>query len=211
MKLKRRPSKPRPYAQGARALSAEATARRVVDAFLARLSTQWFDEITLDLVAADARVSVQTVVRRFGGKEGLLSSAVKVMGAQITARRAAPAGDVSRLVRNLVEDYERTGDAVIRLLALESRHASLRVVLEYGRGEHRGWVETGFAQALARLDAAARRRAVDSLVVATDVYAWKLLRRDMARSGAATTATMEGMVRATLAEISNASTSGAGT
>ena len=34
----------------------EATGRRIVEAFLARLMTQWFDEITLDLVAADAGV-----------------------------------------------------------------------------------------------------------------------------------------------------------
>lgn len=44
----------RRYAQGARALSAEPTARRIIDAFLARLMSQWYDEITLDIIAADA-------------------------------------------------------------------------------------------------------------------------------------------------------------
>ena len=56
----------RHYAQRARAQATEATARRIVDAFLARLMAQWFDEITLDRVAEDAGVTVQTVVRRFG-------------------------------------------------------------------------------------------------------------------------------------------------
>ena len=65
----------RAYQQNARAESTEATGRRIVDAFLHRLMNHWFDEITLDQVAADAGVTVQTVVRRFGGKDGLLAKA----------------------------------------------------------------------------------------------------------------------------------------
>src|SRR5215471_19893171 len=102
----------RQYLQRARAQAAEDTGRRIEEAFLSRFMTQWFDEITLDHVAADAGVTVQTVVRRFGGKEGLLSVAVKRMAEQILAPRAAPPGDMDRLVENLVGDYERTGDAV---------------------------------------------------------------------------------------------------
>jgi AcrR family transcriptional regulator len=199
MKLK---SAPRPYTQRARAQSAELTARRIVDAFLARLMTQWFDEITLDAVAQDAGVTVQTVVRRFGGKEGLLSNAVKILGTQIHARRASPSGDLGSVVDNLIEDYEQTGDAVIRLLALEPRHAALKEVLEFGRAEHRQWVSSAFAEPLGRLDAAARKSAIDALVLTTDVYTWKLLRRDMARSAAATAAMMKLLVRATISEFS---------
>src|SRR3954470_13205998 len=114
----------RSYNQSARAQSTEATGQRILDAFLTRLMQQWFDEITLDRVAEDAGVTVQTVVRRFGGKEGLLASSVKTLSAQIDARRATPrdGDDVGRAVDNLVGDYERTGDALIRLLALEPRH-----------------------------------------------------------------------------------------
>src|SRR6266545_3349860 len=68
MKVDAAAAKPRRYTQGARAQAAEATALRIVDAFLTRLMKQWFDEITLDGVAEDAGVTVQTVVRRFGGK-----------------------------------------------------------------------------------------------------------------------------------------------
>ena len=87
-----------------------------MDAFLARLMEQWFDEITLDCVAADADVTVQTIVRRFGGKAGLLTSAGETLAVRIRAQRAAPAGDIDSLLTNLVEDYEKTGDSVIRLL-----------------------------------------------------------------------------------------------
>ena len=44
-----------------------------------------------------------------------------------------------------------------------------------------------------------RQAALDALVIATDVYTWKLLRRDMARSAAATEATMKGMIRSAIA------------
>jgi AcrR family transcriptional regulator len=198
----------RRYHQGARAEAAEATARRIVDAFLARLMDQWFDEITLDRVAEDAGVTVQTVVRRFGGKEGLLSVAVETLAIQINARRAAPAGDVDRLVETLLDDYEHTGDAVIRLLALEPRHAALGPFLELGRREHRQWASLAFAETLATLDGEARGRVLDALVIITDVYTWKLLRRDMARSVTEAGTTLKSLIRATIAGIANSQPSG---
>jgi len=208
--MKSRPPNRR-YSQVARAQAAEGTARRVVDAFLARLMTEWYDDITLDRVAEDAGVSVQTVVRRFGGKDGLLASAVKIMTAQINAQRDTPPGDLGHLVDNLMGDYERTGDTVIRLLALEPRHPAVKTVLDFGRSEHRRWVADAFADALTALDAAARERALDALVVVTDVYTWKLLRRDMARSVAATATAMKRMIRATVAEFLTPKSSGEGT
>jgi AcrR family transcriptional regulator len=198
----------RRYSQTVRAQSAEATGRRIADAFLARLMAHWYDEITLDRVAEDAGVTVQTVVRRFGGKEGLLASAVKTLADQINARRATPPGDTRRLVDNLIDDYEQTGDAVIRLLALEPRHPALKEVLDFGRGEHRRWVSTAFAEPLGTLATAARERAHDALVVVTDVYAWKLLRRDMGRGVAATAATMKQLIQATIASFSKPKHSG---
>jgi AcrR family transcriptional regulator len=191
----------RQYTQRTRAEAAEATGRRIVEAFLARLMAQWFDEITLDQVAADAGVTVQTVVRRFGGKEGLLSDAVKTLAPQIKARRAAPSGDVDRLVENLLGDYEKTGDAVVRLLALEPRHPALKTVLDFGRRSHREWTRSAFAGALEPLEAPARERSLDALVTVTDVYTWKLLRRDMGRSVHATAIVMKNLIRATITEI----------
>lgn len=198
----------RGYKQGARAEAAEATARRIADAFFTRLMAEWYDEITLDRVAADAGVTVQTVVRRFGGKEGLLAAAVKTLGEQINANRAAPPGDLGRAVRNLIADYERIGDAVIRLLALEPRHPPLQAVLALGRAEHRRWVATAFAGPLSGLTNAARERAIDALVVATDVYTWKLLRRDMARSVTATTAAVTHLIQSTVAGLPAPDSSG---
>jgi len=203
MKYRMATARPRRYTQRARAQAAETTARRIVDAFLARLMKHWFDEITLDCVAADAGVTVQTVVRRFGGKEGLLTDAVKTLASRINARRAAPVGNIDRLIANVIDDYEQTGDAVIRLLSLEPRHPALRAFLEFGRKEHRRWASEVFAETLGRLNAVARTGALDALVIATDVYVWKLSRRDFGRSVAATTAIMKGLVQALIAEFTN--------
>jgi AcrR family transcriptional regulator len=192
----------RRYSQGARAQSALETARRIVDAFLALLMTQWFDEITLDRVAADAGVTVQTVVRRFGGKEGLLAASVKTLSDQIHAQRATPQGDIGRVAAGVIADYEKTGDAVIRLLALEPRHPALKEVLDIGRGEHRNWVASAFSQMLGALHAPTRQHALDALVTVTDVYVWKLLRRDMGRGVPAATATLKRLIHATITEFS---------
>jgi len=195
----------RSYQQSARAQSTEDTGRRIIDGFLARLMEQWFDEITLDQIAADAGVTVQTVVRRFGGKEGLLTEAVKTLGAQITAQRTAPPGDIDRSVENLIGDYEKTGDGIIRLLALEQRHPALKTVLDFGRGEHHRWVSIVFAEFLKKLDAATRQRALDALIIVTDVYTWKLLRRQMSRSVRATETTMKHLILGTITEFSKSS------
>jgi AcrR family transcriptional regulator len=192
----------RHYTQRARAQSAESTAHRIVDAFLERLMKQWFDEITLDLVAKDAGVTVQTIVRRFGGKEGLLSNAVKTLGAQIVATRASPSGGLKRLVDNLIEDYEQTGDSVLRLLALEPRHPDLKQFLDFGRSEHRRWVSTAFSETFGKLSDTGRKGVLDALVIVTDVYTWKLLRRDMGRNVSATAATIQLLIQATITEFS---------
>ncbi len=194
----------RPYRQTARAESAAATGRRIVEAFLNRLREQWYDEITLDQVAGDASVTVQTVVRRFGGKAGLLAEAIRAMVRRAEERRATPPGDPEKLVRNLVGDYERTGDTIIRLLALEQRDAALCEHLALGRRRHRDWIARMFAEKLKPLGAKARQAALDTLVVATDVYTWKLLRRDMGRGVAATAAIITGMIRSTISTYSSA-------
>jgi len=60
-------------------------------------------------------------------------------------------------------------------------------------------VATAFAEPLSKLDAPGRANALDALVVAMDVYTWKLLRRDMGRSAAGTGRTMTRLTEQTIA------------
>lgn len=70
----------------------------------------------------------------------------------------------------------------MRALMQEERIPALKRVNDRGRAFHREWIEQSFAPQLDGLTPAARRQRVDALVAATDLYTWKLVRRDMGRS-----------------------------
>lgn len=196
----------RPYRQGARALAAQETADRIVHAFRRRLEAEWFDEIRLDDVARDAEVTVQTVIRRFGGKEGLLEGAVARMEIEIRRRREVPPGDVAAVVEVLIEDYEAVGDLLIRMLAQEARYPAIRRATDFGRSEHRGWLADAFAPILPRLADSPDPAVLDALVVATDVYVWKLVRRDLGRPVAELRRLMQTFIAGALARANSSPT-----
>ena len=170
----------RPYHMSTRATAAEATGQRILQAVLDLYMTQWLEDLTLDDVAARAGVTVQTVLRRYGSKAGLIQAAGESLYQQVSSQRnQAPAGDIAGAVANLVDHYEAIGDLTIRTLAQEQRHAALHEFAERGRMLHRAWVETAFSPLLDGLPVGERGDALAKLVVVTDLYAWKLLRRDM--------------------------------
>jgi hypothetical protein len=78
-----------------------------------------------------------------------------------------------------MDHYEAVGDLTIRTLAQEQRHEALHTFAERGRALHRAWVETAFSPLLDVLSADERGATLAKLVVVTDLYVWKLLRRDM--------------------------------
>jgi AcrR family transcriptional regulator len=181
--------KTRSYSMDLRAAAAEATRERILSAAAEAFLERWYDDVTIAAVAERAGVSGQTVINHFGGKEQLATAAHQRMSDAVVSRRYTPEpGDIPALVHAVVDDYETTGDAVIRLLALEEKVPSLRPLLAAGRDGHRRWVKRMFgAPAL-----------VPELVVATDVYTWKLLRRDQGLSRDETVAAMLRIVQALL-------------
>jgi AcrR family transcriptional regulator len=185
----------RAYRMGARAEAALDTHRRVLEAGMRLFGERPFDEVSLADVAADAGVTVQTVLRRFGSKEGLVEACAALGTEQVRAARwAAPAGDVAAALRGLVEHYEEWGDRSLRLLAQEERVPAVREVTARGRALHHEWVDHVFEEALAKARGAARTRLRASLVAATDVYVWKILRRDLGLEVATTERTLREMV-----------------
>jgi AcrR family transcriptional regulator len=181
----------------ARAAAVEATRERILDAAYEAFMERWYDDVTLRDVAADAGVALQTVVNHFGTKEALFGEVSDRFDESINAARwtVAP-GDVAAIVTTLVDDYERTGDVVLRLLALEDRMPVVRPMIARGRRSHRDWVEHMFRAPLTGLRGAARRRRVVQLVAALDVYTWKLLRLDNGLSREQTIAAIRDMVEA---------------
>ncbi len=187
----------RVYRQSARALAAEATGERILNAFTKQFRERWFDEIRLEEVAREAGVTIQTVIRRFGSKEGLLDAMHQRLGSEIRQRREVEAGDVDGAIASLIEDYEEVGDLVMRTLAQEDRYAAVKAITDIGRSMHRKWISKAFEPWLDRMPLEDdRHRAIDALVVAGDIYVWKLVRKDMKRPVAEYQALMETMCAA---------------
>lgn len=167
----------RTYTMTARAEAAERTRVGILDAAVHLATTRLLADISLEDIASEAGVSVQTVLRRFGSRAGLIDAATAHAGREVAEERLAPVGDVMAAVEVVVAHYERRGDGVILLLAQETTDPQVRRITDNGRRLHREWVETVFAPYLPA-PPAARGALVDLLAVATDVYTWKVLRRD---------------------------------
>jgi AcrR family transcriptional regulator len=173
----------RGYRMTARAMAAEATASRVLEVAVELFSEKPFEDVTLGEVAERAGVTPRTVIRRFGSKEALFVEAMGRAGEEAERERnAAPVGDVAEAVRQLVLQYESWGTNRLRMLSQEDRIPVVAENVEHGRRYHWSWVERTFAPLLVGLRGRDRRRRKAALIAATDVYTWKLLRRDLALS-----------------------------
>ena len=182
-----------------RSASVAQTQGRILQAVLELSTEKLTVEIVLADVAARSGVTVQTILRHFGSRDGLFDAAVTFATAEVEAERMTPIGDVAEAIRVIVDHYEARGDWVLALLGQERSDERIRSVTTVGKAVHRRWVETVFEPQLSSSDGAEREPTVDLLVVATDVYAWKLLRRDAGRSREQTERRMSHLVEAILA------------
>jgi AcrR family transcriptional regulator len=188
----------RPYTMTTRAEATERTRNRIMDAALALSTEKPLAAISLPDIARLAEVSVQTVLRQFESRDGVLDATIDFARAAVTAERRTTPGDVPTAIRVLVDHYERRGDGVLLLLGQETWEARAATVTEGGRRLHREWVTEVFAPILAHAPADGRDELVDLLVVATDVYTWKLLRRDRRLSRSDTVSRMLLLVESVL-------------
>jgi AcrR family transcriptional regulator len=173
----------RPYRMAARADAAQATAARLLDAAVTRFTDTAYEDVSLEEIAQAAGVTKRTLLRRYGSKDALFVAAMdRAAHEMMRARDAAPVGDVAGAVTNLVDHYERWGENRLRLLAQEDRIPVVAENVQGGRRYHWSWVEQKFAPLIGGLAGAARTRRIAALVAITDVYTWKLLRRDLGLS-----------------------------
>jgi len=172
----------RAYSMEVRGRRAEETRQRILEAARRQFDAHASD-FTLDSVALAAGTTVQTVLRAFGNKASLILAAIGTFRGR-PADFAVPTSP-TEAVAQVFDDYEEIGDRVIRLLADEQRVAGFAEVARQGREHHRSWVEAAFADELGRQPVEVRAEVVAALVAATDVYVWKLLRRDQGLDRAA--------------------------
>jgi AcrR family transcriptional regulator len=179
MKRVERPEGTRSYHKKARAEAERATGEAILDAAFAAFGRDSFDRVTLQQIAADSRVTVQTVIRRFGSKEELFEALVERERPRILASREAVDGDgLDAALRALVEHYEVDGDTILNFIAQERRVPLVREVVEEGRRVHREWVRRRCEVLLDPIEGPERQEVLLAAIAATDLYTWKLLRRD---------------------------------
>ncbi len=174
------PRQKRKYHKSQRARAEEATYKAILDAALVEFGHASFDRVTLQSIAAASGVTVQTVIRRFGSKEGLFQALVASETPRVLATRAAneDAG-LPAALEALLNHYEQDGDMVLNFVAQEHLIDSVTAVVEEGRRVHREWVERYCHDLLAGTTGAERQRLLHAAIVATDLSTWKLLRRDL--------------------------------
>src|SRR5437764_9236507 len=112
----------RSYRQDARAQQTQANAHRVVQTAVSLVKqTKRTADITLDDISQGSGVTVRTILRRFGSRDGVLEAAFEEIKTEFRSYRAPTApGDIDAAMHALLDQYERIGDVNIR--ALEQEH-----------------------------------------------------------------------------------------
>jgi len=161
---------------------AEETGERILEATEVLLAGRPPGGLTLHAIAEGAGVTVRTVLRHFGSRDGCIEAVQRRVGERIAAQRGAvPPGQVDAAIDALLAHYEEEGRLVLNLLAHETSDPAAGRVVREGRAYHRAWVERCFGPLLGDAPGAS---VIDALVAATDLYLWKLLRLDLGRTGA---------------------------
>lgn len=215
----------RTYDMRTRARRAARTTDRILDAAERLLAVAPVGEVHLSAIAEGAGVSVQTVLRHMGSRDGCLAEVRRRVAERVERQRGGtPPGDVPAALTALFDHYEAEGRLMLNLLAQEAGGDDLvRAAAAEGRAYHRAWVrrcllgrspssdapgEDARSDPSAGADGAradAPRNGPrddvaleDALVAATDLYVWKLLRLDLGRPRQAAEAAVSRAVRALL-------------
>ena len=149
----------RGYRQEAEPEQSHANKAAVLEAAVQRLRTEKrLAEVTLEDIAADAGVTVRTILRQFGSKDGVMKAAFLELGHQIEAARPqTPPGDPEAAMAALLQQYEVEGDLNARVVAEEHEIPILHKLLQHARAAHRQWLTTIFGPLLTHLPAAQRK------------------------------------------------------
>jgi len=190
----------RRYRQELRARQTVANTEAIVGATVALIKrARRVADITLDDIARESGLTVRSVLRRFGSRDSVFEAAfIRLKDELARLRVATPPGDVDAAIGSLMDQYELIGTFNIRALREEEDMPLVHRVLDDARGFHRDWLRRIFGPHLTRLTPAERGRRFTALYAATDIYLWKLLRRDLKCDRRSTVETMTRLVRGVL-------------
>lgn len=168
----------RKYEMTSRADAAAQTADRIIDAMLFRFASTPYEAVRIEDVAADAGVTGQTVIRRFGTKAALMNATVeRELGRIVAAREAAAQASPAETVHELVQHYERYGALILKTYSEAPLVPGLPELAARGREFHVDWCRRAFTlpSTLARDD---RERRTAQIIAICDATTWRILRVD---------------------------------
>lgn len=172
-----KPVAKRSYRLAARADATDARRREILHTAYEAFGLRRYEDVTLAEVAARAGTSERTVYRLFHTKEHLLSAWLTEIGSGIgPPPDPSLRNDTKAFVRVMIAFYEERGASILNMLAQEDAVPALRPLMEWGRNLYDEGIERGLGHLLRGFRGAARQRRRMQLVVACDVYTWKLLR-----------------------------------
>ncbi|PWN07331.1 TetR/AcrR family transcriptional regulator [Rhodohalobacter mucosus] len=183
----------RTYDMSSRSQKAAETTQNIIEATERLITETSLQEISLRSIARESGVTVQTVLRHMKSRDGCLHAVAERVSSRVEMQRGvSEPGNITEAISKLVEHYEEEGKLVLNLLAQEHSGDSFASVLtNEGRAYHLKWVERCFGPHLSGKSS----EIFDGIVVATDIYTWKLLRLDLGRSIGTTNKVIVGMVR----------------
>ena len=156
-----------------------------------------FDAITLQAVADRAEVSLKTVVRHFGTKEGLLTACMEVSVTREEGAREVAAGDIAGVVAVLSQRYEAMADYVVRNAEMEFRYPVMGAWVARTRASHKDWLARAFAPWLPP-EGPVREQRLMALYWATEIRSWWAVRhafgQDLATAQAVLLSLLEALV-----------------
>jgi AcrR family transcriptional regulator len=175
--------KKRSYQMSERAKQVARNDRKIMNA----MSDLWIElplsEITLDMISRKSGVTVRTILRKFGSKEGLFKACIEKDGDRFTIKRKeVKPGDLNGILDALLEEYEHMGDALIRTLTVEYNFHSTQRLLHKARTMHREWCAYVFEPYLPSKTSESYETVLLAFIAGTEFYLWKLLRRDLGNS-----------------------------
>lgn len=188
----------RSYRLGKRATDVDERRAAAVEAAFAVWSELGFDGVTLQGVADRAGLSLKSVVRYFGTKEGLFRACLEVSVAREQGMRDVPAGDVAAVVRTLSERYEAIAERIVRNAEIEFRYPVMAEWVARVRASHTEWLARAFAPWLPT-SGRVRKERLGALFWATEIRSWWALRHALGHDRASTERVMRSMLDALVA------------
>ena len=191
----------RVYRQGIRAELAAQTAEQILDAAQQLVGELWLDELTLEHIAEPAGVTVKTIMRRFGSRDGVIQAMIDRFDEQLMKPRLPlpTPGDVSGAIAILVDYMEEWAEFALRLISQQMRYDFMDRIVKRGLQDHRRWVAAALKPRLHAFSSAEREQVILELVHNMGGQTWKFFRRDLGYSRRRTEKAMQDLVNAILA------------